>query len=154
MIKKKNLLKAKLYLENCNLISILKVSSYYKTPSWPDKKKPFFLNIVIELKTTLEPIDLFKLIKKVEKDLGRKNGKKNSPRTCDIDILDYDQKEIFEKFKKDKLIIPHPRMHTRNFVLLPLFEIAKTWKHPKSSRKITELLISLKLDNLRSIKLM
>ena len=150
--KKINLINAKFLLESSNHIKILKISNYYKTDSWPDKKKPFFLNIAIEVKTNLNPVKLFKLIKNIENRLGRKKGPKNSPRTLDIDILDYDQKEIFIKFKKDNLVIPHPRMHTRNFVLLPLFEISKTWNHPKSGKKITKLLASLKMDNLRCVK--
>ena len=86
--------------------------------------------------------------------LGRKKSFKNAPRVCDIDILDYDQKTIYLKFKENNLVIPHPRLHNRNFVLLPLFEISKRWKHPLLGAKITELIKSIGLDNLRSIKLL
>jgi len=150
--KKLNLIKAKFLLQNSTFIKIIKVSSFYKTESWPNKNDPFFLNIVIKIKTRLKPLELFKLIKNIEKFLGRKKAPKNSPRECDIDILDYNNKTFHLNFDKDKIIIPHPRMHKRNFVLIPLFEICKNWKHPELSIKIPQLLEDMKLDNLRSIK--
>ena len=88
----------------------------------------------------------------IEKTLGRKRNKKNEPRTCDIDIVDYDQKIIKEN-TKIKINIPHPEMHKRNFVLLPLFEISKTWIHPIKKTKIKKLLNSLDSKDLRTIKL-
>ncbi len=149
-----NIEKAKFFLNSSTSIKILKVSSYYRTASWPDKSKPFFLNIVVQIRTTFDPLNLFDFIKKIEKSLGRKKTKKNYPRTCDIDILDYDQKKIYLKSKENELVIPHPRLHNRNFVLLPLFEISKRWKHPKLSVKITKLIKSIGSDNLRSIKVL
>ena len=115
---------------------------------------PFFLNIVIEVKTKLNPLDLFKFIKHIEKTLGRKKAPKNYPRKCDIDILDYAQKKIKLSLNNDKIIIPHERLHERNFVLLPLFEISKNWMHPVSGKRIAKLIEALKLDNLRSINIM
>tara|TARA_B100001564_G_C20535999_1_gene622048 strand:+ start:347 stop:916 length:570 start_codon:yes stop_codon:yes gene_type:complete len=152
--KKINLINAKFLLQTCNYIKIIKVSRYYKTASWPNKNDPFFLNIVIKIKTRLTPLGLFKLIKNIEKLLGRKKTPKNSPRECDIDILDYGRKRFRLNFNREKIIIPHPRMHKRNFVLIPLFEICKNWKHPELSIEIPQLLKDLKLDNLRSIKLL
>ena len=72
---------------------------------------------------------------------------KNSPRVCDIDIIDFKN----QKMKKD-LILPHPRMHIRNFVLLPLFEIDKDWKHPVLKLNIKKLISSLSNSDIRSIK--
>ena len=97
---------------------------------------------------------LFRIIKLIEKILGRKNSKKNSPRICDIDIIDYDQKIISKKIDKSELIVPHPRLHNRNFVLIPMFEIDKNWKHPKLKLNITKLLLKIKSTDLRSIKLL
>jgi len=88
----------------------------------------------------------------IEKELGRKRNKKNEPRTCDIDIVDYDQKAI-KMNKSFNLNIPHPEMHKRNFVLLPLFEIAKSWIHPVKKKGIKKLLNSLNSKDLRTIKL-
>ena len=76
--------------------------------------------------------------------------KKNSPRTCDIDIIDYDQK-ISSNKNKD-LMFPHVAMSERNFVLLPLFEIDQSWKHPKTKINIVKLISSLQINDLRSIK--
>ena len=151
--KKKNIEFAKFLLQQNNKFRIVKTSSFYKTKSYPNFKDPFFLNIVIEGETTFKPLDLFFFVKQIELKLGRKKTSKNAPRECDIDILDYDQKVFKIKNKNDYIYIPHPRLHKRNFVLLPLFEISKTWKYPKKNKKISDLLNSLGSDNLRTIKL-
>jgi len=119
---------------------------------WPNKKKPKFINVVIKIKTNLSPIKLMQRCLNIEKELGRKRNKKNEPRTCDIDIVDYDQKAI-KMNKSFNLNIPHPEMHKRNFVLLPLFEIAKSWIHPVKKKGIKKLLNSLNSKDLRTIKL-
>ena len=151
--KKKNIDFAKFLLHQNNKFRIVKTSSFYKTKSYPNFKDPFFLNIVIEGETTFKPLDLFFFVKQIELKLGRKKTFKNAPRECDIDILDYDQKVFKIKNKNDFIYIPHPRLHQRNFVLLPLFEISKTWIYPKKNKKISDLLNSLGSNNLRTIKL-
>jgi len=152
--KKNNIEYAKFLLQENKKFIIIKTSNFYKTKSWPNYKNPFFLNIVIEGFTTLKPLDLFKFIKQIEVKIGRKKSPKNSPRECDIDILDYDQKTFKIKNINDFIYIPHPRLHKRNFVLLPLFEIAKNWIYPKKNKKITDLLINIGTNDLRSIKFM
>ena len=131
-------------------IKILKSSSNYISKSWPDTTKPNYINIVIKAKTNLSPIKLLKVCNFIELKLGRVRTKKNAPRTCDIDIIDYNGK-IFDG-KNQQLILPHPRLSKRNFVLLPLFEIEKSWKHPKSKINIVNLINSLPVNDLRSIK--
>ena len=131
-------------------IKILKTSSNYISVSWPDPSMPNYINIIIKIKTNLEPLKLLKICNLIESKLGRIRSKKNAPRTCDIDIIDYDKKILDEK--NSKLILPHPRMNKRNFVLLPLFEVDKSWKHPKSNINIVNLINSLPVKNLRSIK--
>ena len=145
-----NIEKAKYKLHN-KFIKILRSSSSYESLSWPDTTKPKYINIVIKIKTTLSPIKLLKLCNKIELEIGRKRFGKNEPRVCDIDIIDYDQKIIRLK-KPNDLIIPHPRMIKRNFVLLPLYEIAKNWKHPVNKVNITKLISFLNDDDLRTIK--
>ena len=130
--------------------SIIKISSIYETSSWPNKNFPKYLNVILKCSTSLDPFSLLSNIKNIEKKLGRKTKKKNFPRTCDIDIIDY--KNI--KFKKTSIEIPHPRLHNRNFVLIPLFEIDKTWKHPKTKIPIDKLLKNLDLKSLRGIKIL
>ena len=146
--KKKNIELSKYLLEK-KRIKVLKVSNMFESLSWPNTKNPKFINIVIKIKTTLTPQNLMKACLDVEKSLGRKRFKKNQPRTCDIDVLDYDRKIINQK----NLKLPHPRMHTRNFVLLPFFEINKTWIHPLKKIDIKKLLSFIKESDLIAIKL-
>ncbi len=145
--KKKNIEKAKFKLIQ-NDITILKSSSYYESLSWPNPKNPNFLNIVLKVSTNLEALELLRKCKEIEVNLGRKKTSKNSPRECDIDILDYKKKRT-----QSIIFLPHPRMHKRNFVILPLFEINKDWVHPISKNHIKRLLLLLSDKDIRSIKL-
>ena len=149
--KKRNIEKAKFLLEE-NPIKIIRSSNIYETYSWPNKNNPKFYNIVIKIITKLKPMNLFYIIKDIEKKIGRKKSLVNRPRVCDIDILDY-RGQIYKLYDNDnKLIIPHPRLHNRNFVLFPLFEIEKNWKHPSKKTKIHDLIRKLDNSSLYSIK--
>ena len=141
-----NITKAKYFLD-LNGINITKSSSYYETLSWPDPNNPKFINIVVQSNTKLSPEKLLKIFKSIEKKLGRKKKSKNSPRTCDIDIISYNQKVLI-----GNITIPHKRMHKRNFVLIPLFELNKNWFHPKTNENIKKLIFSLSIKDIRSIK--
>ena len=136
--------KYELFLRN---IRIIKSSNFYETLSWPDESKPKYLNIVLKVISDLKPLKLLKICKEIEINLGRKKRSKNAPRECDIDIIDYKSKKIFKKIN-----LPHPRMHNRNFVLFPLFELNKNWRHPISKDHIKKLIISLPNKDIRSIK--
>ena len=149
--KLKNLENVKYYL-NISGISILKTSSYYNSKSWPNENFPNFLNIVLLVSTKLNLIKLFLKIKSIEKSMGRIVTKKNYPRICDIDIIDFNGKCYSEKYLNNLINIPHQRMHKRNFVLLPLYEINKTWFHPKLKKNIVNLIAKLSSNDLRSIK--
>ena len=149
--KVRNIELAKFYLKKNNIF-IEKTSKHYETFSWPNKKKPKFVNVVLKIRTFFTPIELMKKCLKIEKLLGRSRNCKNEPRTCDIDIIDYDQK-IIKKRKNQSLNIPHPEMHKRNFVLLPLFEITRDWVHPIKKTTIKDLVYSLKSEELSAIKL-
>ena len=148
--KKLNIELAKFKLHN-NSIKIVQSSSNYETVSWPDSTKPKFINVVVKIRTMLSPEDLLKACRKIELELGRKRFKKNEPRTCDIDIIDYDQK-IIRSNNSNKLNLPHPCIEQRNFVLLPLFEISRNWKHPVKKANIAKLISFLKEEDLRTIK--
>ena len=141
-----NITKAKYFLD-LNGINITKSSSCYETLSWPDPNKPKFINIVVQSNTKASPEKLLKIFKSIEKKLGRKKKSKNSPRTCDIDIISYNQKIL-----TGNITIPHKRMHRRNFVLIPLFELNKNWFHPKTNENIKKLIFSLSIKDIRSIK--
>ena len=144
--RKLNIEKAKFELIQSN-IQILRSSSYYESLAWPNLKHPKFYNIVLKVKTNLTPLKLLEKCKQIERKIGRKKSFKNSPRICDIDILDYDQKKI-----TNKIILPHPRINIRNFVLLPLFEINKDWIDPNTNDHIKKLILSLPNRDIRSIK--
>jgi len=148
-----NIEKAKYYISRLNL-NIIQSSSLYETASWPNKNFPKFINIVLKVKTSLNLIDLFLEIKNIELELGRIKKPKNYPRTCDIDIIDFNgiNKKIFTT--KYNLIVPHPRMHKRNFVLFPLYEVNNNWVHPKNNLNITKLISNLSLNQIRGIKIL
>ena len=141
-----NIEKAKFLLIKNN-ISLISVSKYYETPSWPNPNNPKFINIVLKAKSLLNPIELLNLCKKIEISLGRKITPKNSPRECDIDIIDYNGLVL-----QDKINLPHKMMHKRNFVLFPLFEIEKGWFHPIKKVYIETLIFSLSNNDISSIK--
>ena len=145
-----NIEKSKYLINSNEKIKIISSSSYYRTDSWPNKKDPYFLNIVLKCITTFNPSELFIFVKEIEKLLGRSKSYKNAPRICDIDIIDYAQKNIL--FSNIDLKIPHPRMHNRSFVLFPLFEIDKKWRHPISKHHIKSLILALSHRDISSIK--
>ena len=147
-LRKINIEKTKSLLLEYNL-NFLSVSSYYETPSWPDPRKPKFLNIILKLKCNYNPQQLLKICKNIESQLGRKKAKKNAPRTCDLDIIDFNN--LVSK-KYDKINLPHKMMHERNFVLFPLFEIQKNWIHPDKQIDIKTLISLLPDRDIRSIK--
>ena len=144
--RQKNIELAKYKLIQKN-IKILKSSNVYESLSWPNSNNPKFLNIILEISSNLSPSKLIDICKKIEIDLGRKKRSKNAPRECDIDIIDYYNKDI-----KGNIILPHPRMHERNFVLLPLYELNKVWIHPILKQSIKKLILSLSNKDIRSIK--
>ncbi len=147
-VRKRNIEKAKFQLKENN-IKFITVSKYYETPSWPNPNYPKFLNIILKIVCHHDPLSLLNICKKIEINLGRKKSKKNSPRLCDIDIIDYHGIKLNVK---SKLYLPHKRMHKRNFVLIPLFEIEKKWKHPSKKLDIKTLISMLPEGDITSIK--
>ena len=107
-------------------IKVIKISNFYETPSYPNQSFPRFLNIGLIVNYEKNFFDLFEKIKFIEKKLGRINAQKNDPRIIDIDIIDF--KSIIKK--AEKLILPHPKCHLRNFVLFPILQIDPLWIHP------------------------
>ncbi len=132
-------------------ISVKKQSSYYETDSYPNKENPKFINIVVETETDLPPEDLASVLIFIEESLQRERGKKNDPRTCDIDIIDYKNKIINFKYKDLEFAVPHSKIAYRNFVLFPLQEIHPQWRHPQTKELITNLIENLPLEDKNSI---
>ena len=139
-----------LLLENYG-ISIIKKSNFYETPSYPNNKNPKFINLIVSVKTNLPPIDLLSVLLFVEEKIERKRDIKNQPRTCDVDIIDYNGKIYDLNYKNFNLLIPHKEMNSRNFVLFPLKEIEPNWKHPKTKESIDTLIEKLSLEDRKSI---
>ena len=138
-------LKKTLELIRLENIKIIKISSIYETPSYPNENYPKFLNIGLEVKCNYSPKNLIIKLNKIEKKLQRTRGVKNQPRTCDIDLIDFNGEILNSK----ELIIPHPKAHLRNFVLFPINEISPSWIHPILNKKIDFLIkkLSSKLRN-------
>ena len=124
-------------LERRGLI-ILRSSHPYASPAWPNPSDPMFVNAVVEVKANSSPADILALVHATETAFGRTRSVPNSPRTLDIDILDFES-----RVEAGPPILPHPRMHERAFVLLPLKEIARRWRHPRSQKSVDALLEAL-----------
>ncbi|MGA1839365.1 MAG: 2-amino-4-hydroxy-6-hydroxymethyldihydropteridine diphosphokinase [bacterium] len=118
-------------------IKINSFSSFYETEPVGYKKQGWFINQVIQIETSLSPLDLLKAIQKIEDDMGRKRVVKWGPRTIDIDILLYADLLIVHS----SLTIPHPHLTKRRFVLVPLAEIAPSLIHPSLGESISKILI-------------
>jgi 2-amino-4-hydroxy-6-hydroxymethyldihydropteridine diphosphokinase len=132
-------LRSSLRLIRENLGRILACSSVYETEPWGFSSNTRFLNMAIELETDLNPQGLLGRIMMVEAMLGRlREGKTYRSRVIDIDILFYDEL----CFSQADLTIPHPRLHERRFVLVPMSELAPGLIHPKLKMTISELLQS------------
>ena len=110
-------------------------SQVYETPPWGVEDQPKFLNQVIKANTYLDPEPLLKHLKRLEVALGRKESVPNGPRLIDMDILFYDDLVL----DKASIVIPHPRLHERGFVLLPLMEIAPNLVHPVNKKSVREM---------------
>ena len=132
-------------------IKVIKRSSYYESLSFPNKNNPKFINIVICVETDLPPVDLMSVLIFIEEKLERKRNRKNDPRTCDLDIIDFKSQVSSFKYRNLNLSIPHIDLANRNFVLFPLKEISPNWKHPKTNVIIDDLILKLPEEEKKTI---
>jgi 2-amino-4-hydroxy-6-hydroxymethyldihydropteridine diphosphokinase len=113
-------------------VNVVNTSSIYETDPVGYEDQEQFLNMVIQVKTALNPFQLLDECHAIEKDLGRKRELRWGPRTIDLDILLYNQENI----KTEKLLVPHPRMQERAFVIIPLLEIQSSIKLPAMEKPL------------------
>jgi 2-amino-4-hydroxy-6-hydroxymethyldihydropteridine diphosphokinase len=120
-------------------IRILARSGWYRTEPVPRSDQPWFVNAVVSLATELGAKDLLNALQATERQFGRVRGELNAPRILDLDILDY-QGEVMDT---TSLVLPHPRLDERRFVLIPIAEIAPDWRHPILELTAVQLLAQL-----------
>ncbi len=120
----------------CEGITIVRTSAFYETEPWGMNSETWFVNAVLEIKTSLTPQKLLKECQRIEAQLGRKRSPNGyTDRTIDIDILFYNKDIINE----ENLVIPHKFVHLRAFTLVPLLELIPNFEHPILHKTITEL---------------
>lgn len=129
-------------------VSISARSGIYETPPWGVVDQPRFLNQVVKGKTALTPHRLLDFIKSIEKKMGRVETYRYGPRKIDIDILLYGRRIV----DTDRLLVPHPRMHERAFVLVPLADIAPNLVIPDQILTVNELLKGLDQSGINKVE--
>ncbi|HTQ14706.1 MAG TPA: 2-amino-4-hydroxy-6-hydroxymethyldihydropteridine diphosphokinase [Rhizomicrobium sp.] len=119
-------------------VHILSISPFYETPAWPDPNDPPFVNAVCRVACSLNPKQLLSRLHGIEDRFGRMRLARNSPRTIDIDIIDFDG-----RVEAGPPTLPHPRLVSRGFVLIPLRDVAPDWRHPATGQSVDELVAAL-----------
>ena len=138
-----NCMSAISFIENISSCSLTMVSDLYETEPVGVRNQAWFINCAIEANTELKPLEFLDACLEIESVMGRIRQGRWSPRIIDIDLLLFGQEQIHIK---EKLIIPHPRMHERRFVLEPLSKIAPMVKHPVFGCTISDLLEKLPVN--------
>lgn len=136
------------YLEDHPQVNVVQQSSIYETIPVGYTEQSDFLNMVVEVNTQLPPYKLLDVCQQIEMDLGRVREVRWGPRTIDLDILLYNQENI----ETELLSIPHPRMHERAFVLMPLYEVDPQFKVPFYDRTVADLVESLSEAEIKGVK--
>jgi 2-amino-4-hydroxy-6-hydroxymethyldihydropteridine diphosphokinase len=128
-------------------VEVKRVSSIYESKPVGYLDQPDFLNLVFEAETDLLPLDLLDSCQSIEQELGRVRTIRFGPRTLDVDIVLYG----VESIKEERLIVPHPRMQERSFVLLPLQELNPEYVVPEWNKTVNELVAELPANDLEEI---
>lgn len=135
-----NCKKAVSSLKEKESIQLEQTSMFYETEPVDYANQAWFINAVVQINTSLEPVELFNYLKLIEKQAGRdEDGIRFGPRVLDMDIIFYDNMVL----ESSDLVIPHPRMHNRRFVLRPLCDINPDFVHPVLKKSMTDLLAEL-----------
>jgi dihydroneopterin aldolase/2-amino-4-hydroxy-6-hydroxymethyldihydropteridine diphosphokinase len=134
--KEKNLKDAIEFMKCLSYTDVISVSPFYLTEPQGVKEQPYFLNGVVKLETMLKPDELLDKLKRIEETMGRKKTRRWGPRIIDLDIVFYDDIVL----EDEKLVIPHPQLRNRWFVLKPLNDIEPDFKHPVIGKTVNQLL--------------
>ena len=120
-------------------LEVRRRSRWYMSQPVPPSDQPWYVNGAAAVETALAPMALLEALLAVEAGFGRRRSVPGAARTLDLDLLDYDETQC----AGERLVLPHPRLHERRFVLAPLAEIAPQWRHPRSGKTAIELLAAL-----------
>jgi 2-amino-4-hydroxy-6-hydroxymethyldihydropteridine diphosphokinase len=124
-------------------VTVARRSRWYETAPVPVSDQPWYVNAVAAIETAITPVELLALLHRVEERFGRIRGERNAPRIVDLDLLAYGE-EVSDG--ANGLVLPHPRLHERGFVLLPLRDVAPHWRHPRLGRTVDEMIAALPRD--------
>jgi 2-amino-4-hydroxy-6-hydroxymethyldihydropteridine diphosphokinase len=124
-------------------------SQVYQTPPWGYADQAPFLNAVVMAETELPPLELLEVLLGIEQERGRMRTRVNGPRTLDLDLLAYDD----VRMESARLTLPHPRLHERAFVLVPLCDLLPEARHPGLGKTYRELLAALPLEKIELVEL-
>jgi 2-amino-4-hydroxy-6-hydroxymethyldihydropteridine diphosphokinase len=119
-------------------IALERRSAWYRSAPLPAGDQPWYVNGVISVATGLAPVELLDVLHRVEARFGRVRRQRNEPRVLDLDLIDYNG-----ELRQETPVLPHPRLHERAFVLLPLADIAPDWRHPASGASLAALIAAL-----------
>ncbi|MEL6522848.1 MAG: 2-amino-4-hydroxy-6-hydroxymethyldihydropteridine diphosphokinase [Pseudomonadota bacterium] len=153
---------------NANFLKLAAESRLYETPCFPKGAGPDYVNAVVKVETSLNQNELLAHLNRIEADFDRRRTGRWASRTLDLDIVDYGGKiapdhvtqlhwrslpiDKQRTISPDKLILPHPRIQDRAFVLIPLADVAKDWVHPATGETVQELIGALHPEDVASVK--
>ncbi len=148
-------------------LQILRISKWFSTPAFPAGSGPDFVNGAVMIETSLTPSDVLTALHRIEAAMGRTRENRWEPRLCDLDLIAYDNTILpdlatFKQWKAldlasqktmtpDQLVLPHPRIQDRSFVLVPLHDIAPDWVHPVTGNTVSEMLAAIPQVDLAEI---
>lgn len=166
-LKPKDILTKAINLLADESIKIITLSEYYSTPAFPANSGPNFVNAVLTAQTNLQANETLEALHRIEQELGRTRTKRWEARVIDLDLIDFDRRvtpdlkgfnEWFElplekqtKLAPKELILPHPRMSDRSFVLIPMRDVAPDYVHPVLDQSIDQMIEKLSPEDIATI---